>query len=176
MIIAMKTSRITLITAFFFSLMVLFMNCGGQEQLRSKLLLEVAVKSSGQVTFQGEILLLRLYDNAEAEADFLSLQTEKETQFKRKSLSLSGTNFSEIQRLLKALEGTDFRKHYLPNAPASDLNSSTTIIFNGTEHRKIEIVMDENATGILTDTYGEKYPKAVVELLNYVHNLRRQFE
>lgn len=162
-------------TIFFF-LISISIDCGGQEQLKTDLLMEVTVKSFGQVTFQGEILLLRLYDNAEAEADILSLRTKKETQFKRKTFSLSETDFREIQKLLRVLERTDFKKNYSRNAPASDLYSITTIIFSGTENQKIEIVMEENATGILIDEYGEKYPKPIVALLSNIYKLRQQFE
>lgn len=168
-----KIKKMLKATIFFF-LISISIDCGGQEQLKTDLLLEVTVKSFGQVTFQGEILLLRLCDNAEVEADILSLRTEKETQFKRKKFSLSATDFIEIQKLIQAIEKINFKKNYLPNAPASDLQSITTIIFSGTENQKIEIVMEENATGILIDEYGEKYPKPIVDLLSNVHKLRQQ--
>lgn len=170
-----KTKKILRAIIFFF-LISISIGCGGQEQLKTNLLLEVTVKSFGQVTFQGEMLLLRLYDNKEAEADILSLRTQKETQFKRKKFSLSDTDFEEMRKLIQVLEKTNFKKNYLPNAPASDLQSITTIIFSGTENQKIEIVMEENATGILIDEYGEKYPKTIVDLLSNIHKLRQKLE
>lgn len=151
----------------------IFSGCAGNAKLKNEVLLEVTVKTSGQVSFQGEKLLLRVFENRDAEADILSSRTQKETKFQREKISFSDNDYQEIRQLLKLIESVDVKKKYSPNAPSSDLYSVTMIKFTGVKNQKIEIILEEYATGVLIDEYGEKYPKPLSDLLRKIYKLRQ---
>lgn len=159
------TIILLLFTSFLFS-------CNASQKPESPTILEISKESSGQVTFKGKMLLLQLYENGEAEADVLILKTDKETKFERKRVMLSNVDFIEMQKLIKDLEKTDYDLHYSENAPASDVHSKTSIIFNDQNNQKIVIHMEENDVGILVEKYEKMYPKPLVSLLTKVYELR----
>lgn len=153
-----------------------YAGCEKLEKSRSNLILEVSVKTSGQVTFQGEKVLLNLYEDGNAEADVLSSRTQEKTQFKRKKFSLPSKDYQEILRLVRLIANTDVKERYLPNAPSSDLYSITTINFKNINNQKIKITMEEYSTGVLLDDYGENYPKPLCDLLKKIFKVREEIK
>lgn len=150
-------------------------SCKDIEELKTTSILEIRKESDGNTTFKGQLLLIQLYDNGEADADIVISKSEKETKFERKRFVISNSDLVEIGAIMKDLEKTEYKRHYLPNAPGSDVFSKTTIIFKSQSNQTTTIQIEENDVGVLLEKYEKTYPKPLVSMLKKVNEIRLNY-